>query len=224
MLKLNEQVSALVLNPESEALRRKLLLTPEQQDLANLNDYYNASFEIIKGNAAAEQALIEETEKQKTAITQFYNDQRLSIVANVLGQAAALIGKQTAAGKALAIAEATINTFLGATQVLRSPSVLPEPFGTALKIAQVGIIVGSGIKSIKEIAKTKVPGGGGASVPSISTNAPLTPQLSPQAQGSLQNAAAINNLQQNPTRAYILDRDIQNQSQVNAFITRNSNI
>ena len=91
-------------------------------------------------------------------------------------------------------------------------------------LAQVAVVIGSGLKSVKEIAKTKVPGGGGGSIPSISTGAPLTPQLSVQAQGQALNAQAINNLQQNPTRAYILDRDIQNQNQVNSFITRNANI
>lgn len=225
VLKLDEQVSAIALNPEREAVRRSLLLTPEEQDLLNLQDYYNKQFELIKGNQVLELELTEQFEKQKTAITRFYNEQRLQVVANILGQASNLLGKQTAAGKVLAIAEATINTYLGATQVLRSPSILPEPFGTALKIAQVAVVIGSGIKSIKEIAKTKVPGGGAsASIPNISTGAPLQAALSPQAQGQALNAAAINNLQQNPTRAYILDRDIQNQNQVNAFITRNANI
>lgn len=224
VLKLDEQVSAIALDPEREAVRRSLLLTPEEQDLLSLQDYYNKQFELIKGNQVLELELTEQFEKQKTAITRSYNEQRLQIVSGILGQAATLLGKQTAAGKALAIAEATINTYLGASQVLRSPSVVPEPFGTALKIAQVGIIIGTGIKQIKEIAKTKVPGAGGGSVPSISTGAPLQAALSPQAQGQALNAAAINNLQQNPTRAYILDRDIQNQNQVNAFITRNANI
>lgn len=225
VLKLDEQMSSIALNPEREAVRRALLLTPEEQDLLNLEDYYDKQFELIKGNQILELELTEQYEKQKTAITRSYNEQRLAIVSGILGQAATLLGKHTIAGKALAIAEATINTYLGASQVLRSPSVVPEPFGTALKIAQVGVIIGTGIKQIKEIAKTKVPGaGGGGSIPSISTGAPLQAALSPQAQGQALNAAAINNLQQNPTRAYILDRDLQNQEQTNAFITRNANI
>lgn len=225
VLKLDEQVSAIALNPEREAVRRSLLLTPEEQDLLNLQDYYNKQFELIKGNQVLELALTEETEKQKTAITKFYNDQRLSIVATVLGQAADLLGKQTLAGKGLAIAEATINTYLAASKALAGFSS-KTPFGAAIGIAQAAIIIGVGLKQVREIAKTKVPGvgGGGFSAPSISTGAPLSPQLSPQAQGQALNAQAINNLQQNPTRAYILDRDIQNQNQVNAFITRNANI
>lgn len=225
VLKLDEQVSAIALDPEREAVRRSLLLTPEEQDLLNLEDYYDKQMQIVKGNQVLELELTEQYEQQKTAITRSYNEQRLQIVSGILGQAATLLGKQTAAGKALAIAEATINTYVGASQVLRSKSLLPEPFGTALKIAQVGIIIGTGIKQIREIAKTKVPGaGGGGSVPSISTGAPLQAALSPQAQGQALNAAAINNLQQNPTRAYILDRDIKSQEQTNAFITRNANV
>lgn len=222
--KLTKQLSDIAVNPELEKVRRALLLTPEQQDLLNLQDYYNQQFALVKGNQVLELELTKQFEEQKTALTRQYNEQRLQIVSNVLGQAANLLGKQTAAGKALAIAEATINTYLGASQVLRSPSILPEPFGTALKVAQTAIIIGNGLKSVREIAKTKVPGGSGSSVPSISTGAPLQAQLSPGVQAQALNANAINNLAQQPTRAYILDRDIQDQSQINSFITRNARI
>lgn len=223
--RLTNTLSEIAINPELEKLRRSILLTPEQQDLLNLQDYYNQQMELVKGNQGLELALTEQFEKQKTEITRFYNQQRLQIVAGILGQAANILGKQTAAGKALAIAEATINTYTGATEALRAKVPFPEPAATAIRIAQAAVIIGSGIKSIKEIVKTKVPnGGGGGAVPQISTAAPLTPQISPQAQAQALNAEAINNLGNTALRAYILNADIQNQQQINEYLKRGSTI
>lgn len=80
---------------------------------------------------------------------------RLSQAAATFGGIAELLGKETAAGKAAAIAQATINTYQGVTEVLRAPSVLPEPFGTIQKIVSTGVILGSGLSAVQNIAKTK---------------------------------------------------------------------
>jgi hypothetical protein len=144
-------------------------------------------------------------------------------VGNTLGALSNVIGQETAAGKALAIAQATINTFLGITEVWKAKSVLPEPFNTASKVAATITTAAGGFAAVRSIARTQVPGrGGGGGVGNLT--APLAPQLSPQVTATAVNTAAVNQLGNQATRAYVLNSDIQNNDQRNAYINRNASI
>jgi hypothetical protein len=91
--------------------------------------------------------------------------------ANVLNNLSALVGKQTAAGKALGIATALINTYVGVSEVLKQKSTLPSPYDYVAKAVNVAAVLATGFKSVKAITAVKVPGGGGGggvSAPSIS--------------------------------------------------------
>lgn len=74
-----------------------------------------------------------------------------------------ILGQQTAAGKALGIATALINTYQGATEALKEKSTLPQPFSTIARFAAAGAIIANGLRTVKQIASVKVPGGGGGS-------------------------------------------------------------
>lgn len=74
--------------------------------------------------------------------------------AQTFGDVAKLLGEQTAAGKAAAIAQATINTYQGVTEVWRSPSILPEPFGTIQKVISTGTVLASGLGAVQKITST----------------------------------------------------------------------
>jgi len=62
-------------------------------------------------------------------------------------------------------------------------------------------------------------GGGGGNLTS-----PVPPQLSPQVTATQVNTAAVNQLGNQATRAYVLNSDIQNNDQRNAYINRNASI
>jgi hypothetical protein len=131
---------------------------------------------------------------------------KLDVIKNATTAFASLIGEQTAAGKALGIATALINTYQGATEVLRAKTTLPEPFGTIQKIASMAAVIASGIKAVKAITAVKVPGkgGGGVSVPSVSA-----PAL-PQARTTSLDQSSINGIGNAASgRAFVLDRDIE---------------
>ena len=122
---------------------------------------------------------------QKKGIEVTLANQKRDIVANSLSAVSNLIGKESAAGKALAVAQATINTYSAAAAALASPPVGAGPiFGP---IAAVGAIA-TGLKSVKDILSVKLPGGasGGGSVPSVS--APSTG-----------GATDIQNIEEGPT-------------------------
>ena len=144
--------------------------------------------------------------------------QNLSDYAQLLSQASDLLGKNTLAGKAAAIAATTINTFLAASNAFATMAkVPPAPF---VGIAAAGLATAAGLKQIREIVKVQVPGGGGGgSAPSISApsiggslpnqnaTAPLVPfrreaQVFELGQRSLQG---INTAAQ---RAYVVESDI----------------
>lgn len=106
---------------------------------------------ILNIQAEADKAQVE-LEKQKN-IAKWQSNAQLA------GALSQLLGEETAAGKAAAVAQATINTYLGATQALAS---LPPPASFVAMAATIA----SGIASVAKIV------GIGASTPTISASAP----------------------------------------------------
>jgi len=126
-------------------------------------------------------------------------------IANATSALGAIVGEQTMAGKALGVASALINTYVGASEVIRAKSVLPEPFGTIQKIASVAAIIATGLKTVRTITAVQVPGGGGGSMPSIpSMSAPLMPQVST----TTLNQAQVNQIGNVAARAFVVESDV----------------
>lgn len=95
--------------------------------------------------------------KTRKEITEAEEAAKLDINKETFGGIAKLIGEKTAMGKAAGIAEAYINTYQGINQVWASPSLLPEPMATVQKVVSTGIVLKSGLESVKKITGTKVP-------------------------------------------------------------------
>jgi hypothetical protein len=153
--------------------------------------------------------------------------------ANVLGQLSNLVGQSTAAGKAAALAEIVINTGVGFANGLRIAQQGAAATGPAAPFAfpvfyatQIAAVLSAIGKARSIISQVPGGGGGGASIgkAGISTAAPMTPQLTPQVQATQVNTAAVNQMGNRATRAYVLNSDIQNNDQRNAYINRNASI
>lgn len=98
----------------------------------------------------ADTALIQaKYEKAKEANTKARVNAELAMTAGLAGQMSTLLGEQSAIGKAFAVVQATINTYLGATKALASGGI----FG----IAQAAIVIAFGMKQVATIAKQKDP-------------------------------------------------------------------
>ena len=130
---------------------------------------------------------------------------KLSIVANTLGAISNLIGSETAAGKALAIAQAIINTRSAVIAALAPPPLGAGPiFGP---IAAVGAVA-TGLSNIRTIMQTKLPGedgGGGPDPGTIDTGSvdnpiedaePITPTF-----GIAESEAP-------PVQAFVVESDV----------------
>jgi len=109
-------------------------------------------------------------------ITEDEQEAKLMVISSALSSVAQMVGENTIAGKALAVASATINTYLGATKAL---ATYPPPFGAIA----AGVVIAGGLLQVKKIISTKVPkppgmklrgsSGGGGSAPA----APQIPQI-----------------------------------------------
>ena len=175
-----------------------------------------------RGEATLKQAQLIKTEGEITVATEQQKQSAYQATGDAFGALSELVGRQTAAGKALAIGQALINTYLGVTEVLRNKTTIPEPFGTIQKVASVATILASGISAVSRIKSTQIPGagGGGGSIPSITSAAPLQAQL-PQAQVTQLNAASINALGNQAIKAYVVETDVTtNQQRIKAIQQR----
>lgn len=173
------------------------------------------SLESIKLNGAQILAIDQANADARKKLTEEERNLRVNAAYDIADASMALgsiIGEQTKAGKALGVASALINTYVGASEVIRAKSVLPEPFGTIQKIASVAGIIATGLKSVKSILSVQVPsvkgasGGGGAmpSIPSMNVNAPLSPTMAT----TTLNQAQVNQIGNIAARAYVVESDI----------------
>jgi hypothetical protein len=141
-----------------------------------------------------------------------------------MGALSDLVGKQTIAGKALAISQALINTYLGVTEVLKNKTIIPEPFGTIQKVASVATILASGFSAVRNIGRTQVPGAGGGGGGSTPTMASVAAPVAPQSTATSLSASTIQNIGNaaagGVNRAYVLDSDIRNSDERNVRLQR----
>ena len=191
-------------------------LSPEDLELIKLEETYKKKLEIASGNEALIASVVKEYEEEKTRVKTDNAELQMGIAAGLAGTVNDVLGKETEAGKGISAAEATINTYLAASQVLRDPK---NPSLLA-KIAGVTAALSVGFKTVKGIYGVKVPGvsGGGGSTPTMA--APVTPQqMSTQLSQSSINAVG-NAAQGGVNRAFVLSSDIKQDADKTARINR----
>jgi len=151
--------------------------------------------------------------------------------ANLLGALGELAGKQTIAGKALGIASATINTYVGVSEALKQKSTLPSPFDVVAKVVNVATVLATGFKAVKAISAVKVPGGGGGGSPtpiSVSGGAVASaPAAAPQfnvvgTSGQNQIAQSLGN--QPPVKAFVVSNDVTTAQSLDRNIVKTATI
>jgi len=155
-----------------------------------------------------------ENSKNEVKWAELTQEEKLKIISKGFSDLASILGEESAAGKAAAIAGATIDTFASATSSYNSLSGIPV-IGPVLGAAAAGAAIASGLATVKKIASTKVPGGGGGgggSVPSAPST-PTAPSLPPSfnivgASDTNQLADAIGGQSQQPVQAFVVANDV----------------
>ena len=109
----------------------------EAEYTKNKAAFGNASIEIDKAQAASKR-------------------EEVALVGNALGQLSEIIGKDTVAGKAFAIAKATIDTYQSAVAAYKSLAGIPV-VGPVLGGIAAAAAVATGIATVKKIVAVQVP-------------------------------------------------------------------
>jgi hypothetical protein len=196
---------------------------------------YSQSYDQIKTilDNAYKNGLI--TQKQYNEATQQLDTAQLQGkmaltkgVADLFGSLSDALGKETKAGKALATAQALINTYLGISEVLRAKNPYPEPFGTAVKIASAATIGINGFNTVRSINKVQVPGGGGGgsvgSMPNLSTAPSAMATTTPTIGSTQLELDAQGNLKQQTVRTYVLETDISDKQKRSQRLQRTATL
>jgi hypothetical protein len=198
-------------------LRKSLAAQSFEEELNVFQKVRDLDRQELVARKASDDALIafdKQTARTRVQIETEQQQTKLGIISDALGTLAQAVGENTVAGKALAVAQATISTYQGAALAL---ATYPPPFGAIA----AGTVIAAGLLNVRKILSTKVPappgtkglGGGGGSAPSIS--APSVPSTAtPQFQGGggLNPTAQIGETlaaAQKPLRAYVVTQDIQ---------------
>jgi len=158
----------------------------------------------IQAFEAETAAVSMQLEREKT-------EANLAQASQAFGTLAGLLGENSKAGKALAIGQAVIDTYAGATKALAQGGI----FGA---IAAAGVIA-AGIANVKKITATKLPnlpggrGGGAVSAPSIPSM--QTPQIQTIEGGGLNPTSAISETiaqsQERPIETYVVSTKVSSQ-------------
>lgn len=158
-------------------------------------------------------------------------EQKVATAQNALANVANNLGKETAAGKAAAVASTLISTYQGAQDSYKSLAGIPV-VGPALGIAAAAAAVAGGLQTVKSIQSTKTPqtagiASGGANISSPSRPAP--PSLPPAfnivgASGTNQLAEAIGGQAQQPVKAYVVSNDVSTAQELDRNIVEGASI
>lgn len=179
---------------------------------------------VFKKTSQAElDAFDAETKKGEVEREKIATETKLQIISGALGSIADAVGRNTVAGKALAVAQAGIDTYVGANKAL---ATYPPPFGAIA----AGTVVLSGLLNVKKIISTKIPPPPGSkgisdsvSAPSISapalSSAPIAPPTPTTGTTNL-TPETINQLGSATNRAYVIESDVTNSQERIARINR----
>lgn len=196
-------------------LRQTLGALKFEEELAFFDKTRELQRQELVANEATNKQLIafdKETAAARTQIEIAQQQAKLAVISDALGTLAQAVGENTAAGKALAVAQAIINTYQGASLAL---ATYPPPFG-AIAAATV---IAAGLMQVKKIVSTKVPappgtknlggGGGGASASVPSTPVPqIETAAAAQGDTGTQIAQTIAESQQRPIQAYVVSTEV----------------
>ena len=132
-----------------------------ERELQELQDAYDLKLEMARKSGEGTTAITKQYEKQKTALVQANVNEQLEAFSGLAGALSALAGDN----KALAVASAVIDTYVGANKAFAQGGVAGFATGAA--------VIAAGLNNVKTIMATDVPSsGGGGSVAAPSTPAP----------------------------------------------------
>jgi hypothetical protein len=184
----------------------------QKDSIAKLKEYNEQLKESTDASIAQTQRVRENEAKAQ--------DEMVRLVASGLGEISKLVGENTKAGKAFAIASTLVDTYQAAQKAYLSQVSIPSPDAPIRANIAAAIAIAQGLLRVKAITNVKVgknatnspsaPNGGSGSIPSPSNQAMQTAGLDAT---QLQLDAQGNLMQQRTMRTYVLETDISAKQQ-----------
>ena len=216
MLELEETITGQLSEQKTNqvSLEKELLETQKEvraeglsgleRELQELQDAYDLKLEMARKSGMDTTAITKQFEKQKTEVVQANVNEQLEAFSGLAGALSALAGDN----KALAIASAVIDTYVGANKAFAQGGVAGFATGAA--------VIAAGLNNVRTIMATDVPSsGGGGSVAAPSTPAPQ------MMSGAFELTGGV---EPEPTRAYVVTDDMTNSQNQLANIRRRATI
>ena len=230
LLQQEQEQEQAIIDSENEELtfqERRELLNQRNEEIANDANLTEKQKTAFLAQSAAARKAIGQSEVNARL-------DQASQVTDILSSLTSLAGEQTAASKGLAVASATINTFRGVSDALAAVTV--TPFETALKFANAAAIGAAGIANVRNILSVQVPsvagGGAGGAAPSMSAIPAAAPEFVAGSTFSSQTSEGVipeevgdgAGLNQQPVRAFVIDRDIEDATSLNATLANRARL
>ena len=134
---------------ESEMERTERLLELRRQFIKSQKTDFELAYEDLKSLYDQDVITYAEYQEQKKKIDEALFTSKLDMAGQIFSQLKDIAGKETALGKAAAIAEATINTYIGASKAIAS---YPPPAGQIM----AALTVVAGLQNVAKIAGVSV--------------------------------------------------------------------
>ena len=172
-----------------------------EKELLELENSYNEKLRMAKKAGEETTAITEQYERQKSQIVAENTATQLAAYSGLVGNLSKLAGEN----KALAVAQAIIDTYAGANKAFAQ--------GGTVGFVTAAAVITAGLNNVRQIMKQDVGGGSGGSVGAQT-------EMKPPNTG----AFSFNNTQQEPVKAFVVESEITNSQAQVAYINRRSTI
>lgn len=166
------------------------------------------------------EAFKEEQKTKDLETTKAVEEMKMEAVMGAIAGVQALVGADSKYGKALAVSQAIISTYQGASKALGQGGI----FGP---IAAAGVIA-SGLANVRAIMATETPeapmGGGGGDMAMPSVGGPSVGIIQGQMSQTSQLQAEMNAQMKRPTRAYVVGQNVTTQQSLDRHILENATL
>ena len=221
VLALNDSINVAKLDREAKARTEKEALLVADYELSKALgeakfqdelDLYEKTRALERQNIEARihtagelEAFDKQTAAGRIQIEKATQETKLAIISDALGAVADAVGRESAAGKAFAVAQAVMNTYSAANKAM---SAYPPPFS----FIAAGATIVAGLMNVKKIISTPLPATTGGSNAGASMSAPVAPPL-PQAMTTNLSQSTINDIGNQAVRAYVVESDVSSNQQ-----------
>ena len=205
-----QKTNAVSLDKELLETQRELRaegLSGLERELQDLQDAYDLKLEMARKSGEDTTAITKQFEKQKTEVVQANLNEQLSAFSGLAGALSSLAGDN----KALAVASAVIDTYVGANKAFAQGGVAGFATGAA--------VIAAGLANVRNIMQTEVKGAGGGASASIPNASPIGNTIGQ----AIPVNANLNDLvnQGNdtpPVQAYVISQEVTDSQEADLYI------